>query len=65
MNLDPDALATRLYVIIDELLIDHPDSRLERGPSPHRWASAVSVTNRMMPSTSRPRGNIVRRVTPS
>ena len=30
MNTDLDALATRLYVTIDDLLIDHPDWRPER-----------------------------------
>ena len=30
MNPDLDALATRLYVTIDDLLIDHPDWRPER-----------------------------------
>lgn len=30
MNADLDALATRLYVTIDDLLKDHPDWRPER-----------------------------------
>ena len=30
MNSDLDALATRLYVTIDDLLIDHPDWAPER-----------------------------------
>ncbi len=30
MNSDLDALATRLYVPIDDLLIDHPDWAPER-----------------------------------